>query len=563
MSINNKNEGIVKKIFLYSWCSLILLPIAVNATGIKNFKGAFDTKENNEISSKIIVDITKKNGELDQKFYGTHLDAYSPFPNKTLLDELQLGKIRVGGNEFDVYNWKLKKAVNSKGEIIAAPGIEDLAQTIKNYKLDGIFQVNLTGFQPELIKGQYVIKRTFNAQSAYEMLKHFNGVLKLNIVDISLGNEFSIWNETHPKVWPSEDGITADEFIDRYIEFAISLRKAQEEISGNPNSIKLWGPEISTSWYDWNTGNFRDDCQWTDVKGQVACTYGNGKFTHFLPYFFYRLKNAEKNKILNPKSYKLLDYLALHYYPNFRTKNSDPTSVIKNEEGVQRVAEILESTRVLNDPTFINKFDISSYRNSSPNILGRMKTWVKEGYPGLKLAINEFALDSDYRSNSYHPIIRPLYLADSIGIFSNEGVSFLNQFLLSSTKSSKLPWSMIEDGERTNLFYMFKLFTNNFLGTRIEVTDNEDDTLNAYGTLQGKFINLAIVNKEPYERKIKVYVKNGSMKKLLTVTAPPWSTSIIKFQEKPSLFGENSYEASQYGAAEMGILPDLKYAKKK
>lgn len=547
----------MKKTFLLA----LIFPVLGHSAGITNTKGVFDKKEDNSISSKITVDVSKVGNTIDKKFYGSHIDSYSQMPSKVLVEELKLGRIRVGGNEFDVYNWKTNKTINSKGGIIDAPSIESLSKAMTAYNVDGIFQVNLTGFQPELIDGQYVVKRSFTAQSAYEMIKHLNGTLNLNIADISLGNEFSIWNETHPKIWPSEDGISADEYIERYIQFAVAIRKAQEEVSGNANSIKLWGPEISTSWYDWNTGNFRDDCQWTDVKGQVACTYGNGKFTHFLPYFFERLKIAEKDIAINPKGYKLLDYMSIHYYPNFRTKNSDPTSVVVNEAGQQKVAEILESTRVFNDTSFINKLDISSFRNSAPNILGRVKSWMK-AYPNAKLAINEFALDSDYRSNSYHPIIRPIYLADSIGIFVNEGVAFLNQFLLSSHKEAKLPWSMIESGERTHLFYMFKLFTNHFLGTKLEVSDNMGDAVNSYATIQGDIINLAIVNKEPVSRKVQIFVKGSSTKKLITFTIPAWSSSVVKFEQSPGIFGNKSYEIFTYGAQEMGIPADSSYLKK-
>jgi hypothetical protein len=543
----------MKTTFRLLFVSLLIIPnMPVSAAGIVKIIGNYDTKENSSISSKITIDVTKLSQTVDKKFYGSHVDSYSQLPSKTLVDELQLGKLRIGGNEFDVNNWKINKSVNANGDIITIPGFENLAKSMANYNVDGIFQINLTGFQPEVSGQNYVIKRTFSADSAYEMIKYLNGKLNLKIVDISLGNEFSIWNETHSKIWPSEDGITADEYIDRYIRFAIAIRKAQEEISGNANQIKLWGPEISTSWYDWNTGNFSRDCQWTDTKGEVECTYGNGKFTHFLPYFFSRLKTAENDISVNPKKYKLLDYLSIHYYPNFRTKIADPKSIIQDESGNQRIASMLESTRVFNDPTFINKFDISSFRRSPPNILGRVKFWMEEGYPDAKLAINEFAVDSDYRTTTYHPIVIPLYLADSIGIFINEGVSFLNQFMLSSPKVAHAPWAMIEDGERSNLLYMYKLFTNNFKGSVLDVKDNMGDLVNAYATIQGKSINLAIVNKDPHARDVQIYIKDSSIKKIITFHVPAWSASILKFEQTAGMFSKK-FEIFEFGASEMGI----------
>jgi hypothetical protein len=547
---------------MIKYLSLVLvLPVIANCSSIANINGKYDRKEDINNNSKIVIDLTKTAQEVDRKFYGSNFDSYSQMPSKELVDELQLGKIRVGGNEFDVNNWKTNKTVTSSAEIKDVISFEKLSKTLTSYNVDGIFQINLTGFQPELVGKDYVIKRTFTADSAYEMVKYLNGKLNLKIVDFSLGNEFSIWNETHSKVWPTDDGITADEYIDRYVLFAIAVRKAQAEVNGNPNSIKLWGPEISNSWYDWNTGNFKTDCLWTDVKGQVACTYGNGKFDHFLPYFFYRLKLAEKNLVLNPKGYKLLDYMAIHYYPNFRTKNSDPTSVITNSDGHQLVAEMLESTRVLNDPSFKNKIDVSSFKNFTPNILGRTKEWMKQYYPDAKLAMNEFAVDSDYRSVNYHPIIRPLFLADVIGILTKENVAFFNQFMLSSGAGSNLPWTMIEGGVRKDMFYMYKLFTNNFKGTIVSVEDNLGDVVNAYATVQNDIINLAIVNKDPVTKTVQIYVKNGDTKKLTTYVVPAWSASILKIEKNPGVFTKN-FEILLFGAKEMGIPLDSAYIKK-
>lgn len=547
------------KIFLLM--SLMIPAIANCATGLTYIKGAYDKKEDSTISSKITVDLTKKGQLIDKSFYGAHVDSYSQLPDKALVDELQLGKMRIGGNEFDVMNWKLGKSINAKGEIIDIPSLDTYAKALSNYKVSGVFQINLTGFQPELEGSSYIIKRTFSSKSAYELIKYLNGKLDLKISDVSLGNEFSIWNETHSKIWPTTDGITADEYIDRYVEYALAIRKAQDEVNGKPNSIKIWGPEISTSWYDWNTGNFSEDCAWTDVKAQVACTYGGGKYTHFIPYFFYRLKAAERDLKINPRGYKLVDYLSIHYYPNFRTKIADPDSIIVDQNGRQMVSEMLEATRVFNDPAYLNNYDISSVKNISPNILGRMKEWMK-AYPNVKLAINEFAVDSDYRTTKYHPVVRPLYLADSIGIFAKEGVAFLNQFLLSSSSDSNLPWSMIRGGERENLFYTYKIFSNFFLGTVVDVSDNMGDEVNAYATLQDNRVNLAVVNKSPESKKVQIYVKEALTKKLVTFAIPGWSTSIIRFDKNPGVFTK-SFDIYEYGASEMGIPLDLNYAKKK
>lgn len=539
----------------------LAVPMTINCSEITKSLGKYDRVEPSSVTSKIVVDLTKEGQVIDKNFYGSHLDSYSKMPTKEVVNELQLGKIRVGGNEFDVNNWKINKTVNSTLMVKDLFSFELISKTLSDYKVNGVFQINLTGFQPELVGQNYVIKRTFTASSAYEMVKYLNGILKLKIVDFSLGNEFSIWNETHSKLWPSKDGISANEYIDRYIDYAISIRKAQDEINGNPNSIKIWGPEISTSWTDWNTGNFSSDCQWTDIAGQVSCTYGNGQFDHFLPYFLNRLKLAESDSAINPKKYKLLDYLSIHYYPNFRTKISDPASVIVDSEGHQLIAEMLESTRLLNDQEFVNTIDYSSYRNFKPNILGRMNDWINKYYPSAKLTINEFAVDSSYKSNYYHPIVRPLYLADSIGIFTKEKVVFLNQFQLSSDAGANLPWTMVEGDVKKDMFYMYKLFTNNFKGTIVNVEDSFGDTVNAYAAVLNDTVNLAIVNKEPVDKTVKIYLKDGAIKKVATYLIPAWSSSILKL-DKNQGSSMKDFEILQFGAKEMRITVDEVYKKK-
>lgn len=540
---------------------VFILSSAACATGITVVTENYDRNDNSAIKAKIVIDLNKTGQYVDKKFYGAHLDSNSPIPAKEFIDELQLGKLRVGGNEYDVFNWKTNKSATQNGETKTINGFEYLASTLKRYNVDGIFQINLTGYQPELVNKNQVIKRTFTSQSAYEMVKHLNGDLGLNIVDFSLGNEFSIWHETHAEVWPTKDGISADEYIDRYIDFALAIRKAQKEVDGNPNSIKIWGPEISSSWLEWNTGNFSKDCAWTDIPGQVDCAYGNSKFDHFIPYFLSRLTLAEKNKKINPNGYKLLDYLSIHYYPNFRTKISDPNSIITNEAGRQLVAEILESTRIFHDPSFVNTIDVSSFKKFRPNILGRIKDWMRDYYSDAKLVMNEFAVDSDYRSTGYHSIIRPLYLADAVGIFSKEDVAFLNVFILNSGKGSAEPWAMLSNGtERQNTYYMYKLFSNYFKGKVLMVSDNMGDVVNTYATLGNEYINLAIVNKDPISNKVQIYVKNDSTRKVITYLVPGWSVSILKIDKEPVMH-KKDFEIYQYGAREMGIPLDSAYAK--
>lgn len=535
---------------------------SVLADGITSSTLSFDKTERPQIQGKVIVDLGQKGSAIDPNFYGSHLDSYSAIPDKATFQDLRIGMVRIGGNEYDVFNWKNKLSITKWTGLKELNGFEKIAQTLNSYKVSGIFQINMFGYQPEAEGSSYVLKPTFTPAAAYEMVKYLNGQLKLGITNFSLGNEFGSWHETHSHVgiWSEESGISADEYIEKYIQYAVAIRKAQAEVNGNPNSIQIWGPELSTSWTDWNTQNFTKDCEWSDVKGQVKCQYGNGKFDQFIPYFLYRLSLAENDKTVNPKKYKLLDQFAFHYYANFRTKNSDPNSYVVDANGRQNVAKMLESTRIFNDPEYVNTVDLSSYKGTKLNIIGRLKKWLADYYPNAKLALNEFAVDSDYRTTGYHAIVRPLYLADLLGIAGKEGLSYFNNYVMNGGDSySPIPWALVTNGtDKTHQYFVHKIFSNNITGTVVKTDDNLGDTLNAYASLNGKIVNLAIVNKSPKDQVFQVYLKNGSTNKVVTYTASGWSVSVLKFDK--DLSTSNGLTNQVYGAQEMGIEKDLNYA---
>ena len=543
--------------------SLFITATACSSSGITKVNQPYNLIDSKAVPGKVIVDLSKKGQTITNSFYGSHMDSFSAPPSANLIAELGIGQIRIGGNEFDVFNWKNNLAYTKAGlrNLLGFTGTEVV---LRNYKVTGIYQINLLGYQPEIESNSVLLKDSFDAQSAYELIKTLNGQLGLNIVNFSLGNEPEQWHETHAhtKAFDAESGISADDYINKYIAFAVAIRTAQAEINGNPNSIKIWGPEISSSWLDWNTGNFTKDCKWSDtVRGQVDCSYGDGSFHQFIPYFLYRIAKAEKDPQVNPKGYKLLDYFAFHYYPNFRTKISDINSMIVDPDGRQWVSKMLEATRTLNDPTYINTVDLSTYKNTSPNIINRMKGWLKSYYPNAKLALNEFAVDSDYRSVGYHPIVRPLYTADAVAIAAKEGVNFFNNFVLSSAPGTNIPWTMLDGGtQKTNLFYTYALLSNNFKGTIVAAEDNMGDVVNSYATETNQFINVTLINKSPLEKTVQIYLKGSINKKLATYVLPGWSTSVLKLEKNPG-FLSRTFEVNRFGAKEMGIPLDVNYTK--
>jgi hypothetical protein len=530
-------------------------------------------------TTKVSIDSSKTGSVISKSFYGSQMDSFSAPPTAALVKELGVGQIRIGGNEYEVFNWKNNVSINNKSGQKDILGFEPAAAAFKQYGANGIFQINLLGVQPELVSGAYVLKNTFDTKAVSEMILTLNGTKKLGITDVCIGNEAEQWQDTHPHaaaltgLYTADSGISADDYIQKYIETVIAVRSAQEKVNGDANSIKIWGPEISSSWLDWNSGNMTKDCQYSDDGGgRVTCSYGNKKFDHFIPYFLSRIALAEKDKALNPKGYKLMDYFSFHYYPMFRTKNSDLNSMIVGANGLQDVATMLEGTRILNDDSYVNASDRSSYRklvgkedkNYHSNIIGRMKEWLKSNYPNAKLAINEFAFDSDFRAVNYHPIVRPIYAAESIAIAAKEGVSFFNNFVLSSPAGSNIPWAMIAEGnQKSNLFKTFALISNNFLGKIVSSTDDADDTLNTYAVDNGTAINLLVINKSPADRSIEISSNAGfsASKKVADYSVPGWSVSVLKLEKGKSYSG-STFQVQKFGADEMGIPKDMNYIKK-
>ena len=554
----------MKLFSMYPILSTIFLVTSLFAGEVTEKKYKVGDSLSSTSVQSFVIDLTKVDKDLviDRKFYGSQVSNFVPHPEPSIVDKLQLGKVRIGGNLFDTLNWK--------NSLLYIPGdmpkkgfpLENYADYYQKLGIDPIIQVNMLGVALEAGPGEgvfgsgYDIKPIADANFAGDLVRHLNGELKLAVKDFSMGNEPEQWMDTQGEIYPWKEPLTADQYTERYVSYALAMRKAQKEISGNPNDIKLWGPEISDGYYDWQTANMSVDCEYSDVWGQISCGYGPDKeFDHFLPYFLHRLAQIEADPILNPDRYKLLDYLSFHYYPNFRTEITDVKSIIKNENGEQQIDQMLEHTEVWDNDSYTNTIDISSYRNFQPAIINRMNKWISENYPDSKLALSEFALDSFDTSFGYHPIIRPLYMADLIGRLIRGKVAFLSRAFLSTHDPYKIPWALIDTNRPTDLYKMYQLFTNNFKGHGIGVEEKSDPMVKAYGLMElgppeKQKINLMVINKTRESKTIAIAIKmsNGQTKDILKVEQPAWSA---RYYGIPSRGVE--VRTLTFGAEEMGI----------
>jgi len=104
---------------------------------------------------------------------------------------------------------------------------------------------------------------------------------------------------------------------------------------------------------------------------------------------------------------RLLDYFDEHYY--FDT--SSP-------------AAQLASTRTLWDATYNSGTWVERYQFKGPmQLIPRFKDWINTYYPGTKLALSEYSIDSGHKS-----IVDALAEMDVLGIFGREQLDFANMW---------------------------------------------------------------------------------------------------------------------------------------
>ncbi len=524
--------------------SLIFLSFHAQADSILTFTLPFGNTIQKTIEGTVSIEteISAASKKITRSFYGADSHGFSRLPPSSLVTPLNLGAVKLAGNLHALYNWEYNAYYNNNEIQFAYASLIDRLQMIKKgYQVDAMFEVNMLGLQPDSnSSGRLVFTNTANAQHAADAVTYLNGKNKLGLKNFMMGNEPFDSEEFNDIHIPS-----ADDYIKKYIEYAVAMREAQEKISGNPNDIKLWGPELNTGWTGWQTNHLPDCIIDYNQADFITCSYGNGTFKDFVPYFLSRLSEFEKDPLRNPKGYKMLDYLTIHYYALFRKDFNDPTSIIKDESGNQDVHAMLESVNVWDSETYVNLYDRSSRRWRTPNIIHQFKDWSEHYYPNVKLGVTEFGVDSMDKIK-YHPIVRPLYLADFVGRAATAGLdAFINSFLQSGDVSNS--WAMIDGSRKTTIYNVYSLFTNYFLGDTLVTSDTFDDAVNSYAVKTSNGTNVFIINKDTVSHTMKLQFTNEQ--NVTEMDLPPWSLSVLKVSDKH----EQDITVYQYGAKEMGI----------
>jgi Glycoside hydrolase family 44 len=196
-----------------------------------------------------------------------------------------------------------------------------------------------------------------------------------------MDNEPSGWGNTHRDVHP--EPTSYDELRDRTFQYA-SMVKATDA------TAKVLGPS------DFGWPVYVD----SGVKGDREKHGG----VWFARWYLQQMRAYEQQK-----GVRILDYFDEHYYPA-----ADDICLANCPAGDAKTQALrLRSTRSLWDSTYTDESWIGKY-NPPLTIIPRFREWVKQDYPGTKVAITE------YNWGGLESMNGALTQAEILGIFGRE-----------------------------------------------------------------------------------------------------------------------------------------------
>ncbi len=206
-----------------------------------------------------------------------------------------------------------------------------------------------------------------------------------------LDNEHSIWHSTHRDVHPQGAGM--DEVFDAMRRYGGMVRAADP-------GAQIVGPE-EWGWAGYLfSGKDLQTANWSNPPDRTA--HGG---MDYMPWLLQKIRQQE-----TASGVKLLDVFSLHYYPQSGEYSND---VSTNTQQLRNT-----STRSLWDPNYTDK----SWINDKVRLIPRMKGWVNQYAPGLKIAITEYSWGADNHING------ATTQADVLGILGREGVDIATRW---------------------------------------------------------------------------------------------------------------------------------------
>lgn len=226
-----------------------------------------------------------------------------------------------------------------------------------------------------------------------------------------LDNEPTLWNTTHRDVHPEPLGY--DELLDRTIKYATAIRDA------DPEAIIAGPAEWGFTGYNYSA-----------IDRVAGIEQRPDRRAHGdVPLVAWYLKKLAEYEKAHGK--RLLDVFDLHFYPAAdglygSNAGTDPaTSDLR-----------MRSTRALWDPTYVDE----SWIKDTLRLIPRMKDWVRENYPGLKISLGEWSFGADQH------ISGGLAAAEALGRFGQQQLD------------SAFLWGDVKEG--TPSYWAFRAYRN-------------------------------------------------------------------------------------------------------
>lgn len=269
-----------------------------------------------------------------------------------------------------------------------------------------------------------------------------------------LDNEPSLWSDTHRDVHP--DPVSQDELLERTAHYASAIRAA------DPDTL-IAGPA------EWGWTGYLYSGKDREIGVQLRPdrrAHGDEPLI-----VWYLKKIAEYEKV---KHVKILDVLDLHYYP--QAERIYGQNARTDREGA---ALRLRATRSLWDPTYTDE----SWIKEPIRLIPRMREWVEQNHPGLKLSLGEWSFGADDHVSG------GLATAEALGRFGQQGLY------------SAFYW----DGPKPNTatYWAYRAFRNfdgaggRFLDFSLKTRDAENVSLFASRDEAGTHVVVVLVNRDP------------------------------------------------------------------
>lgn len=414
-----------------------------------------EDKPKDEITT-INVDFSKVSSEISPYIYGSSwADWIDELPPALDYAKLNIPIIKMGGNNFSIFDLSTELFYHDSGKRQLENDLGEYMRWFANNGTQTLLQINMLGVGIDTATNERV--QISSPQAVVDFLIKTEQEYGIRIKYISMDNEPFIWSETHSELHP--DKTTYDEYLNKFIEYASAIKEYD-------NEIVIMGPENCNPYFYYHSSAIQDTL--------------NG---NWIEYFLKKCKEYEEKNNL-----RLLDVLTVHRYPVFRDFDSEEITATNQQ--------ILDSTQGWYDKDYDDGIDPTAFGGNGTIV--KLKEWVDKNYPGTKIGITEYNLDFNSHVG-YDPLIRAVWLADTLGAFAKYGVDYAIYWNVQEENGHGLIYSdkfkevRSEAVEKRLSYYSFYLMSNYLQGSLVEAVSG-NGFIKVYGAINGNSKNLIVIN---------------------------------------------------------------------